>query len=132
MTVAPSPGCAPLCRQPAFLTIGASDLEYLYKNREFPRNITAHSDNVVVLMTQDWCPQWQAMRNFLPEFTAKASIFVLVYNRHEQFSKILAFKENTFGNRDVPYLRFYRNGVFFDESNYIGKSTFSALIGTAP
>lgn len=112
-----------------FLVIAEGDLEFLFDHGEFPETITGHSEKVVVIMTQDWCSQWAAMKEYLPEFAENVSIFVLEYNRHTQFARILDFKENTFGNQAVPYLRFYAQGVLVSESNYLPKNSFSVLAG---
>jgi hypothetical protein len=36
----------------------------------------------------------------------------------------MTFKEETFGNREIPYVRYYRNGSFSRESNYISLDGF--------
>jgi len=36
----------------------------------------------------------------------------------------MTFKENAFGNDQVPYVRYYRDGKLAHESNYIDKGGF--------
>jgi hypothetical protein len=112
-----------------FLEITESELDYLFENGEFPPSVLGRSEKVVVLMSQDWCPQWPAMEGFLRGFAGDAGIFVLLYNLHPRFGKIREFKENTFGNSSVPYLRYYRQGTLTGESNYLNKSGFASKLG---
>ena len=115
-------------QDPGFLEISESELDYLFENGEFPASVIARSEKVVVLMSQDWCPQWPAMQSYLSGFTGGMSIFVLLYNLHPRFGKIRNFKENTFRNHAVPYLRYYRRGVLVGESNYLNKAGFEAKL----
>ncbi len=112
----------------AFLEIDQNELDYLFVNGDFSKKIRKHSGKVVVLMSQDWCPQWAAMKTFLGEFTAEASIFVLLYNRHRQFRQILDFKENRFHNDVIPYLRYYSDGELVAESAFLRRDAFAAML----
>jgi len=111
-----------------FLEIDDSELDYLFANGEFSEKVRNRSDTVVVLMSQDWCPQWAAMKAYLGGFVAEADIFVLLYNRHRQFGRILDFKENRFGNDEIPYLRYYSKGKLVAESAYIRRDAFAAML----
>ena len=116
-------------RHDTFLEIDRSELAYLFANGDFSEKVRNHSDRVVVLMSQDWCPQWTAMKAFLGDFTGSTSIFVLLYNRHPQFGQILDFKENRFHNDEIPYLRYYSKGCLVAESAYLRRDAFAAMLG---
>ena len=95
---------------------------------EFPDEVRNAAEKVVVVLTQDWCPDWHAMESFLPLFVDKAAIFVLNYNKHRDFQKIMGFKEDVFDNREIPYLRYYHGGRFIVATNQLPKGTFEALL----
>jgi hypothetical protein len=95
----------------------------------------------VIILTQSWCPQWTAMRDYLPEVEKKAAkvfppginIFYVEYDiaewkdlTHEEF---MTFKEDTYNNREIPYARYYRNGSFSRDSNYISLGGFLSRLG---
>jgi len=110
------------------MTLKTEDMLDAITLGEFPDHIRKTSEKVVVIMTQDWCPQWHAMTNFLEDFQDKASIFTLEYNRLPEFQSIMAFKENVFGNREVPYLRYYFQGELIVQTNYLNRITFAAML----
>jgi len=95
---------------------------------EFPEDVRNAAEKVVVVLTQDWCPDWHAMDAFLPEFEDQAAIFVLSYNKHRDFEAIMGFKEDVFGNREIPYLRYYHQGRFIVATNQLPRGTFGALL----
>ena len=86
---------------------------------------------VAIILTQSWCPQWNAMRAYLPQVETalgNAQLYYVEYDiepwvdlKNEAF---MNFKENTFDNYEIPYVRYYRNGVFSRDSNYISKDGF--------
>jgi hypothetical protein len=45
---------------------------------------------------------------------------------HESF---MEFKENHFGNLEIPYIRYYRDGVFVRDSNFVTLQGFLARLG---
>lgn len=95
---------------------------------EFPDEIRNAAEKVVVILTQDWCPDWHAMDAFLPQFQDQVALFVLQYNRHPDFQRIMEFKEDVFENREIPYLRYYHQGRFIVGTNQLPKGTFAALL----
>ena len=95
---------------------------------ELPEEIRKAAEKVVVILTQDWCPDWHTMDSFLPQFTDQTAIFVLEYNKHPDFQKIMEFKEETFDNREIPYLRYYHQGELITATNVLPKGTFEALL----
>jgi len=89
-----------------------------------------------IILTQSWCPQWAAMRAYLPKVEAALPDVKLYYAEYdiERWEKLdndafMAFKENTFNNRDIPYVRYYRDGVFSRDSNYISLDGFKSRLG---
>lgn len=113
---------------PSILSISDDELQQLYQQKDFPLSVRGHSEKVIVLMTQDWCPQWIEMQSFLTDFTDQTSIFVLVYNTRRDFDQIREFKENQFGNFEVPYIRYYFKGDLITETNWLPRNTFAALL----
>ena len=103
-------------------------LEKTMEFGEFPEEIRNAAEKVVVILTQDWCHDWQAMVPFLPDFADQATFFLLQYNQHPEFERIMEFKEDVFGNREIPYLRYYYQGRFIVATNQLPKSTFAALL----
>jgi len=92
-----------------------------------------------IILTQSWCPQWKSMKAYLPK--AEAAIagslgiasdevkFYFVEYDIESWENLeneafMTFKENTFNNREIPYVRYYRNGVYSRDSNYISLDGF--------
>jgi hypothetical protein len=50
------------------------------------------------------------------------------YDLEPWFESFMAFKEDSFGNREVPYVRYYREGVFSGESNYLSADGFTTRL----
>lgn len=112
----------------AYRTLTDEDLEQTLATGEFPEGVRLAAEKVVVILTQDWCPDWHAMAAFLPEFEDLAALFVLEYNKHPQFERIMGFKEDVLGNREIPYLRYYHQGKLIVATNQLPKGTFAALL----
>jgi hypothetical protein len=89
-----------------------------------------------IILTQSWCPQWTSMKAFLPGAEAAISGVRLYYAEYDiepweslDREAFMAFKENTFNNREIPYVRYYLNGVFSRDSNYISADGFKSRLG---
>ena len=89
-----------------------------------------------IILTQSWCPQWKAMKAYLPKVEAAINNVCIYYVEYdiESWEKLeneafMSFKENTFNNREIPYVRYYRNGVFSRDSNYISLDGFKSRLG---
>ncbi|MCL2094134.1 MAG: hypothetical protein FWH12_08075 [Treponema sp.] len=88
-----------------------------------------------VILTQSWCPQWAAMKTFLPaveKALPEARIYFIEYDI-EAWEKIsnqdfMDFKEKVFNNREIPYIRYYQNGVFSKDSNFISEDGFKSRL----
>jgi len=78
-------------------------------------------------MTQDWCPQWIAMKGYLKKAALNNSeidIYTLLYNKKDYFDDFMQMKENHWNNYYVPYIQYYTNGVLVSESNFISYKDF--------
>jgi len=111
-----------------YRTLSDEVIEQTLADGEFPAEVRTAAEKVVVILTQDWCPDWLAMEAFLPEFQEKAAFFLLNYNQHPQFERIMEFKEDVFGNREIPYIRYYHQGRFIVATNQMPRGTFEALL----
>jgi len=96
-----------------------------------------------IILTQSWCPQWKAMKSYLPQAEAALGaalnislsdvrIYYAEYDienweslDHDVF---MSFKEQTFNNREIPYVRYYRNGAYTRDSNYISLDGFKSRL----
>lgn len=98
---------------------------------EFGADVAGSAEKVVVIMTQDWCPQWVHMKTWLDgiETAGTVDVYEVEYNRESYFDEFMSFKENTWKNDLVPYLRFYRDGKLVKETNYINRIEFAGLVG---
>ncbi len=95
------------------------------KNGEFGGEIIATKPKVAVVLTQSWCPSWVAMTNWIGEIkNPDIAIWSFIYDASEIFKEFLEFKEETLGNREIPYIRYYQAGKFITDTNYIDKDRF--------
>ena len=96
------------------------------KNGEFSDEIIRSGKKVAVVMSQGWCPQWMMVDRWLDKLPEEAdiNIFVTVYDKENYYQEFMHFKETVFGNRQVPYIRYYLDGVLFKETNYTSKDFF--------
>ncbi len=102
------------------------------QNGEFDKSVIASKEIVLIILTQDWCLQWQALKTWLYDSTdvkMDIDVYELVYNTTDYFEEFKSFKEEQLGNSEIPYLRFYRNGTLIEETNYISKDRFMEIIG---
>lgn len=93
---------------------------------EFAPGIIASSPYTAVILTQSWCSQWIWMKNYIQDLAADpdVSLFWVEYDKEPFFDDFLEYKEENLGNRQIPYVRYYRNGNLAHESNYIDRSGF--------
>jgi hypothetical protein len=103
------------------------------RNGDFSPEIRGSAPSVAVVLTQSWCPQWGFMHGYLAEAEAatgeRAAIWYVEYDREPFFESFMQFKEDVFGNRSVPYVRYYRDGKLAAESNFISKQGFLSKLG---
>ncbi len=100
------------------------------ENGEFESEMLTSASRVVVILTQDWCPQWHDMRGWLYQLDIRedVDIYELEYNKTDYFDEFRNFKENQLGNDTIPYIRFYKEGVFYRASNYISEDQFFEIL----
>jgi hypothetical protein len=86
---------------------------------------------VALILTQSWCPQWAAMKAYLERAEASASsagpvsiLFVQYDTDLDCYEQFMAFKENVFKNREIPYIRYYFDGKLQSESNFVSFDGF--------
>lgn len=104
---------------------------YAIANGEFQGNIIASKPKVILVLTQDWCPQWHDMKGWIYglETDEDIDVYELEYNKTDLFEDFMNFKGNQWNNYSIPYLRFYRDGVLYRESNYISQEMFAEMLG---
>ena len=92
----------------------------------------------VVILTQSWCPQWAAMKAYLPEVENELGELKIFYVEYDietweslENEAFMAFKENTLNNRNIPYVRYYLNGVYSRDGNFISKDGFKSRLSSA-
>lgn len=100
-------------------------------NGDFGPEIAAAGPRVAVILTQSWCPQWPAMEKWLRALVREGKpvehdiiVFDFVYDNSDLSREFTRFKEQVLGNALIPYVRYYRDGVLTDQSNYIGSRGF--------
>lgn len=101
---------------------------------EFDAAIREAVPAVAVVLSQSWCPQWLWMKHYLDALGSEPGIAVywIEYDKESFFAEFLRFKEETFDNRQIPYVRYYRQGRFVRDSNYIDKNGFMRALGAGP
>ena len=99
-------------------------------NGEFDNDVIGSKELVVVVMTQDWCPQWLNMRKWIytVETEKEVDIYELIYNKSDYKNEFMSHKEEKWKNDQIPYLRYYMEGKLFKESNYINIEQFSSIL----
>ncbi len=107
------------------------------EHEELPDEVVGSAENVAVVLTQDWCPQWSAMERWIDDLEDDESssavaidVYQLLYNRKDYFQQFLRFKENVWQNRTIPYVRYYRNRRFIRDSNYVTREEFLAAFSS--
>lgn len=115
----------------AIKTLTQDQLDALVREGDFPESVRLAAAKVVVIMTQDWCPQWSAMAAYLPDFSAQAAIFTVEYNLLPDFERIMSFKESVLKNRQVPYVRYYHGGTLVSDANWMSRASFAAMLSRA-
>ena len=100
---------------------------------DFSAEVRGAAPTVALILTQSWCHQWRSMSGYLDEVERlagdRAEIRYVEYDREPFFDDFLTFKEDVFGNREVPYVRYYRDGALVAETNFTSKQGFLAKLG---
>jgi hypothetical protein len=110
--------------------LSKEDCLALIEKKEFAAHIAGAADSVAIVLTQSWCPQWSWMRSYLESLPPEEGIkvFWVEYDLEDFFEPLMNFKERVFGNFEVPYVRYYRQGSLVAQSNYIDKGGFLRLL----
>ena len=84
-----------------------------------------------IILTQSWCPQWAAMKAYLPKVEAALGNVGIYYVEYDietwenlENQAFMSFKEDGFKNREIPYVRYYRDGAYSRDSNFISMDGF--------
>lgn len=98
---------------------------------DFGADVIGSGAHVAIILTQDWCGQWRTMQSWIESLEKPASpmqddveVFELVYNTQSYGEEFRRFKERAYGNRLIPYVRYYVDGKYIGDSNYVTKETF--------
>ena len=111
----------------SFGPMSEEEITAMLAEGDIPRSLRETAPRVVVILTQQWCPQWKEMARWLPEFADRAHLRFVAYDLHPRFETIMTFKEDTFDNRYIPYLRVYWQGALVGEGNWMPRRTFETL-----
>jgi glutaredoxin len=90
-----------------------------------------------VILTQSWCPQWKALKSCLKEAEKRSAergfditILYVEYDLVSWYEEFMYFKEKTFNNREIPYIRYYSGGICTGSGNYTDLRGFLHRLGT--
>ena len=103
------------------------DARYVIEHKEFSKDILNAGKYVAVVPTQSWCHQWHDMRVWLQKPSAAGTdvaVFYYEYDTTDLFDPFREFKESHWQNDQVPYVRYYRDGVCVQQSNYCSEADF--------
>jgi hypothetical protein len=103
---------------------------FAIENGEFDKAVIVSKSKVVVIMTQNWCPQWKDLKSWVYDIETDEDIdiYELEYNKVDYFDAFMNFKENQWNNHEVPYLRIYKDGALVKETNHIGEQQFLEIM----
>lgn len=109
-------------------TITDEQASYAVCHGEFAIDVIASKPYVAIILTQEWCPQWTAMKYWLHKLNetelCDLDIYEFVYSDSKLFESFMRFKEIKWGNDLIPYVRYYEKGKLFANSNYVSKQAF--------
>ena len=104
---------------------------YAMEHGEFGEDVRTADEHVAVVLTQGWCPQWTSMNVWLGFMRRRnkpsdlnITVLEYIYDRSPFFGEFMRFKEDHFGNYQIPYIRYYKNGKLVAESNYTTSKDF--------
>ncbi len=113
-------------------------IQHTIDTGELPDEVVKAHRFVAVVLTQGWCPQWKSMDTWLAAAEQSSepqgyelSVPCFLYDKSPLFKKFRKFKEKTWGNHHVPYVRYYKDGQLFDETNYLPSREFFSRFATA-
>jgi len=104
------------------------------RDGEFGPDVRSAAPKVAIVLTQSWCSQWIHLRPRLEALppAADRAIFWVEYDLEAWFDDFRSFKEDVFANREVPYLRYYRDGKLVAQSNFVDQAGFLSRLEGRP
>ena len=79
------------------ISLSDDDCLYAIERKEFSEAIVNAGENVAVVMSQDWCPQWLQMNRFLNDEvnnqTVEITVFIVEYNKRSFFNNFMKIKD---------------------------------------
>lgn len=103
---------------------------------EFEEDVRMSAKHVVVVLTQGWCPQWTHLDRTLSSLekdpdmeNTDLHVYQLVYDKVSYSAEFMSFKEQTFKNYEIPYVRYYKDGELIGVSNWVRQKTFLEKLG---
>ena len=111
--------------------LSEADCRAAIREGDFLPGVAGAAPRVAVVLTQSWCPQWVHLRSRLEALPAEGSpeVFWVEYDLEPFFDEFMAWKEDALGNREVPYVRYYRDGRLVATSNYVDQRGFLDRFG---
>ncbi|HIJ97449.1 MAG TPA: hypothetical protein HPP94_17290 [Desulfuromonadales bacterium] len=101
------------------------------RNGEFGEDIIRSAEKVTVILTQSWCPQWHAMQQFVGDILT-ADVWLLEYDRVDYCDAFREFKETKLRNNQIPYIRYYSDGILVAQSNAVTRELFQLYLEKLP
>lgn len=106
-----------------FKKIDDKEMQNIIDTKEVSDNIKNASENVLAIFTQDWCGDWKGLERELKANEEKSpvdiTIFICLYNESHLYESFMNFKENTWNNELIPYLRYYKKGELLKDGNHL-------------
>ncbi|HUX13924.1 MAG TPA: hypothetical protein VMW87_12915 [Spirochaetia bacterium] len=114
-------------------SLSENDCRYAMSHGEFGDDVISSRRYVAIILTQGWCPDWAWMKGWLDREAGREKgehpdidVYELEYNKTPYFDEFRGFKERTFKNFQIPYVRFYIDGQLSSDSNQLGADAFYA------
>ncbi len=114
-------------------SLSENHCRYAMSHGEFGEEVTNSRRYVAIVLTQSWCPDWTWMKGWLDRQVDQANpenpdidVYELEYNRTAFFDDFREFKERTFKNFEIPYVRYYIDGRLSSDSNQLSADAFYA------
>lgn len=112
-------------------TLSEDQAKAWMRDGELDEAARTDGDNVAVVLTQGWCPQWVSMNvwlNFMEKRNRPAdtdiTVYQFVYDKVGFFDEFRRFKEHSLGNAEIPFVLYYKNGRLVDTTNYVTSHDF--------
>ena len=105
------------------LRLTDDQVRQMIDSADVPEEVRAASPLVAVVLTQSWCPDWSYLQSIVGQAaTDDLTVFYSEYDREPFFRDLMRFKEDVFGNRLIPYVRYYRDGSFVSDGNVVSSA----------